>query len=265
MRSAEAGLLLAALILSGVIGVTRPHDGRNRTILTAIGCYLGIGIALLVSPRRTGPHHWVLGTPFQYVAIGFALEAARQRFLPARSGAAWRAYAAPGLRVVVAALLLVRVAGLISVERALWRGDSGPWWSPELTQLGRFAAARAGKAVFIAADWGVATQIYCLSNGRDQLVYEPFWSYEGPAQLQRLQQESGTDVLYALSLNPPKVRVATAERIFRDLASSPYWQETDIDAEAAHWHAVTIRKFIHAPRTVPTASDARRSSRPPRA
>jgi hypothetical protein len=151
------------------------------------------------------------------------------------------------LRALIAVLLIVRLAGMISIERALWRGEAGVAWHPDLTQLGRFAADRAGEAIFIAADWGVATQIYCFSNGRPGFVEEPIWSYAGPTQLLRLQQQSGTDTLYAVALKPPSsVKPATTERIFRDLASSPYWREAPVDAEASSFSAVTVRKFVSA-------------------
>ena len=91
-------------------------------------------------------------------------------------------------------------------------------------------------------------QIYCLANGRPGLVHQTFWSYHGPEDLLRLQQQSGTDVLYAVSLNPPSnVMPETTQQIFRDLERSPQWRETEVDPEASNLDAVTVRKFLYGP------------------
>lgn len=244
-RRAEAPLLLLALGLAAALCVPRPRTASARCALTALGCWLAIGVALAFFPRRTGVHHWVMGTPFQYLAIGLALDATRR----AGGGAAAARGALRWLLVaVVGGLLAVRLAGVCSLEQALWRGDSSRAWDPSLTALGRFAAARADTAVFAAADWGVATQIYCLSNGRPGLVDELFWSYRGPADLLALQQRSGATELYALALAPPSgVRREATARIFRDLAASPHWQELAPEPAATDLTAVTVRRFRYLP------------------
>jgi hypothetical protein len=245
--SVEPFLLGFALLLAGTAVLLRRDERGARAALAALGSYVGIALALYLLPRRAWLHHWIIGTPFQYVAIGLALDSSRRTVASASAyvGAARRV-----LPLVVAVLLVMRLAGVISLERALWRGDAARQWHASLTELGHFAAARADEAIFVAADWGVATQIYCLANGRPGLVYEPFWAYDGPADLLRLQRQSGATVMYAVAPNPPSdVRPATTTRIFDDLSSAPYWREAPVEAEAARLTAVTIRKFLaDAPR-----------------
>ena len=247
----EPWLVVVAVMLAGwVAGFSRVREPAARLTLLAIGCYVSVGIALYLFPRKTWIHHWVLGTPFHYVAIGLGLESLKRLRADI-----------PGflLRVVVGVLLAVRLAGVISLERALWRGEATLSWHPSLTQLGQFAKNRADEAVFVAADWGVATQIYCLSNGRPGLVHQTFWSYRGPEDLLRLQQKSGTNVLYVVSLNPPSnVMPETTQRILRDLKNSPSWRETEVDHEASNLAAVTVRKFLYDP----LPDDAVRTSEP---
>jgi hypothetical protein len=246
LTMAEPCLVILTVGLAGTVSLLRFREPRARAALTALACYVGIGVALYCFPRRTGVHHWILGTPFQYLAIGLALQSGTHAVgsASARANAA-RLFLAMGVVV----LLAVRLAGLISLEHALWQGEAARGWHPSLTQLGRFAASRADEAIFIAADWGVATQIYCLSNGRPGLVHEPYWSYRGPLDLLRLQQRSGATALYAVALNPPsRVMPETTERIFRDLVNAPYWREVAVEPEASSLAAATVRKFLYDPR-----------------
>jgi hypothetical protein len=238
VRTLEPWLVMGAVMLAGWVAVfSRFREPTARLALMAIGCYVSVGIALYLFPRRTWIHHWVLGTPFQYVAVGLGLESLKRVRTNTPGFLLW---------TVVSVLLAVRLAGEVSLERALWRGEAALSWHPSLTQLGRFAANRADQAIFIAADWGVAMQIYCLANGRPGLVHQTFWSYHGPEDLLRLQQQSGTDVLYAVSLNPPSnVMPETTQQIFRDLERSPQWRETEVDIEASNLAAVTVRKFLY--------------------
>jgi len=240
VRTLEPWLMMVAVMLTGWIAVfSRFREPAARLALMAIGCYVSIGAVLYLFPRKTWIHHWVLGTPFHYVAIGLGLESL-ERVQADIAGFL--------LRVVVGVLLVVRLVGGVSLEQALWRGEAALSWHPSLTQLGRFAANRADEAVFIAADWGVATQIYCLSNGRPGLVQQAFWSYRGPEDLLRLQQQSGMKVLYAVSLNPTSgVMPETTQRILRDLENSSHWRETAVEPAASNLTAVTVRKFLYDP------------------
>lgn len=153
------------------------------------------------------------------------------------------------LRLVVGVLLTVRLAGLWSVENMLWQGEASRTWHPNLTQLGVFAAEHANEAIFVAADWGVATQIYCLSNGRHGLVQQIFSSYSGPADLLRLQKQFAVNVVYVVSLNPPsKVRLENTQRIFEDFESNSHWTEVKVEPLVANFTAVKVRKFLFDPR-----------------
>ena len=199
------------------------HSSQRAAQLTlaAAGCYVVICIGLFLLPQETWVHHWVVGTPFQYVAIGLGLEtllnasplSTRSRLLGLTT------------RLIVAILLVTRIVGLEFLEGALWRGQTGKLWSPDLTELGRLAAAQANDAIFVAADWGVGTQIYCFANGRPGFVYEAYW-YNGPEDLVRLQEQAGK-ALYVVALNPPSyVTPENTRRIFQDLEGSGYWRET---------------------------------------
>jgi len=166
-----------------------------------------------------------------------------------RNGRGGRRWAWHGLfAVAVGALLLTRAAGLISLEGALGRGEASGAWHPDFNRLGRFAAAHAGEAAFIAADWGVGTQIFCLAQGRRDLVRELFWEYRGPEDLARFQREAGVASYYAVSLRPPSgVAPENTARIFRDLAGHPMWHEVEVEPELRDLSVIAVRKFHFVP------------------
>jgi hypothetical protein len=245
--SAEPWLAIGALILAASVARrSRPGDAAARMTALSILCYVGIGTAIYLLPRETWVHHWLLGTPFQYVAIALGLECCRSRedSIPTTMGTSGLL-----MRIVVCMLLTVRLAGLFSLESALFQGEASNQWHPNLTQIGKFAAARPRDTIFVAADWGVATQIYCISNGRQGLVHELFWNYGGPEKLRQLQKQSVATTVYTVSLNPlSNVRPENTQRIFLDLESSPHWHEVKVEPELAQLVAVTVRKFLYDPR-----------------
>ena len=93
-----------------------------------------------------------------------------------------------------------------------------------------FAASRADRAVFVATDWGVATQIHCLANGSPGLVHEPFWRYGGLEEIHAIQRGSGKPLLYLVRPEPaPGVGGAATRRIERDVTRSSDWVELPLD------------------------------------
>jgi hypothetical protein len=242
----EPWLIAAAMILAmWVASLTGLRERAARLALVAILSYAGIAVIVYLMPRITWIHHWVLGTPFQYVAVGLAFDA-----LKAQTSAIRAVVRLPRLLLplVVGVLLTVRLAGLWSVENMLWQGEASRTWHPNLTQLGVFAAEHANKAIFVAADWGVATQMYCLSNGRHGLVQQIFSSYSGPDDLLRLQKQFAVNVVYVVSLNPPSnVRPESTHRIFEDFESNAHWTEVKVELLVATFTAVKVRKFLFNP------------------
>jgi hypothetical protein len=151
------------------------------------------------------------------------------------------------LAALTALWLATRLPGLVRTEQALAAGRASPAWDPSLAEIGRFAAERGKGTIFIASDWGVATQILAFSDGRPGRVYEPFWRYKGPEQLRALEEESGARVLYLVRLRDPQRTIPGAlERIERDLLDDPRWREVPVEAEAARLKQVLVRKLVLA-------------------
>ncbi|HSG38957.1 MAG TPA: hypothetical protein VLE27_04900, partial [Thermoanaerobaculia bacterium] len=212
----------------------------SRAGILLVG-YAVVCLGLYALPRPTWAHHWLLGTPFLYAAVALALPGfQRDRGRRNALGIA--------LTAVVVLWLAARLPGVVRTERALAAGRASSAWAPSLAELGRFAAERADGAVFVASDWGVATQILASSGGRPGLVYEPFWRFEGPEQLRTIEEESGARVLYLVRLrHPHRIIPGAMERIERDLLTDPRWREVPVEPEAAGLKEVLVRKLVLRP------------------
>lgn len=237
----ERGFVFA--IAFAVVVAARKGTPLLRAASCALGAYAVIWIGLFLLPSPTWAHHWILGTPFQYAALALALAA-----LP---GGRWDRRT---LAVLAAAWLGLRLPHLVSIEGALARGSASAKWDPSLAGIGAFAASHADGTVFVASDWGVATQIYCFANGRPGLVREPFWNYQGPEDLDGLGLD-GRRVLYLVRLRKPARTIPGAmERIERDLAADPHWREVPVEPEASSLREVLVRKLVYTP-TEPLTTD----------
>lgn len=228
-----------AVCAAAAVGQDAPPSTRKSGI--ALVGYGAVCLGLYVLPRPTWAHHWILGTPFQYAAVALALPALRR-------GEGRRRALGLALAALTALWLALRLPGLVETERALGAGRASSVWDPSLAEIGRFAAERPAGAVFVASDWGVATQILAFSGGRPGLVYEPFWLYEGPEQLRQIREETEARVLYLVRLrNPPQAIPGAMERIERDLAADPRWREVPVEPEAAGLKVVLVRKLVLRP------------------
>lgn len=233
------GLLVAAMTTTALVIVWRRRTPAARRALVALSAWAAIGFAMHYFPVRTGPHHWILGTPFQYLAFACALVATSEG---GRRAA----------KVAVMALALLWIAAraprLLEIERAIWAGRASPSFDPSLNALGRFAAAQGEDVIFVASDWGVGTQIYCFTNGRPRFVHSLYAGYHGPGHWRELHRSTGARVLYlvrrgraAAPLDPVMTR-----RLETDLAADPSWREVAPPPEVGSWRAVELRKFVRS-------------------
>jgi hypothetical protein len=237
IRVLEAIFLLTALVLAGRIAV-RSSRPQARLVVTALASYLLIGLALFFMPQSTWIYHWVIATPFQYAAIGLALTrgdvpmARSQRLLGA----------------VFSILILIRLANLASLETALWRGESASRFHPDLTKAGEFAFRHRNDAVFIAANWGIATELYALSNGQPGLVYELWGNYRGSDVISDIHSQSNRSVLYVVEyLDLDIYTEGGAVRILRDIRADRRWVERPTEPDAIFAGPIRVTKFYYLP------------------
>jgi hypothetical protein len=227
------------------------HNKLFRISGVMLLSYIIVGIAIYLLPRPTWVHHWIIGTPFQYTAISFSLAGIYYRIKDS-AGSRFHFHL---FRVVITAIILVvivsRLFGFISLERSFFRGDTSITWDPSLSKIGYFASNHTKESIFIAADWGIAGQIYCLSDGYPNFVHEIFRDYKDPKQIKAIIDQTRKNILYVVFKYPKtEVKPNNTERILQDINKLPEWlpgwNEIPVDNEIENLKAVKVRKFIHS-------------------
>jgi hypothetical protein len=237
----EAGLLAALLLLVLCVTLRRAGEPTLRRARIALGAFAAVGAGLWILPRATGVHHWILATPFQYLAIALALRA-----LPWRETSGGRRIAGLTLAVLATLWLGLRLAALGSLESALRRGSASEAWDPSLTQLGQFAARRPPGTLFVATDWGVGTQILCFANGKPGRVVEPFWDARGLRVPEIAAAIDGARTLYLVRLRWETGLFAATARIEREIAVDPSWRGVLPEAETSGWKVISLHKYVRS-------------------
>jgi len=232
-------LFLLIMILSGVYG---KRSKFFRMSLLMLLCYGIIGTAIYLAPMPTWVHHWIIGTPFQYMAISLAFVGlyVSQPTINLNMRL-WRII----FNFLIITLLAFRLLGLVSLEKSFIKGAASRYWDFSLTKIGYFAVKHSEEAVFIAANWGVATQIYCLSNGKPNFVYEPFLQYGGLEHIRRIIKESGKNTLYLVINKTANLKHDVTLRIIRDIETLPNWKEVPVENSIKELTTVEIRKFSY--------------------
>ena len=222
---AEAILILALL---AIIIASGKRPLQLPTLMAA--SYLLIGVSIYIFPKTTFVHHWLLGNPFHYAAIALALGSLnvyRKAFL-----------------VAVVVLLALRIPNLVSIEQALASGRTSERFHPVLTRLAELAVSKSKDSVFIAADWGAGIQVYCLGNGQDGLLYEPFSLPDPTKTTLQVLENTKKRHLYTLvtGMAPQFQDISTS--ILDVIANHPDWQEAPLETEFDAISTVQIRKFV---------------------
>jgi hypothetical protein len=239
----EASLLASVLLLVFFLSLRwrAPGEPTLRRAGIALAAFAAVAAGLQILPRATWVHHWILATPFQYVAIAVAL-----RGLAWRKTSGARKIAALTLAVLATLWLGLRLAALASLESALRNGKASEAWDPSLAELGRFAARHLSGTLFVATDWGVGTQILCYANGRPGRVVEPFWDARGVEVPEIAAAIERAEALYLVRLRRGTGLFPATARIEREIASNPSWREVVPEAETSGWRAVSLRKYVRS-------------------
>jgi len=205
--------------------------------------YITLGIVIYLLPQKTWTHHWIIGTPFQYIGISFAvfsLLSENKKFSPT--------IVYMRRKIILALIFLflaIRSYSLFSAEKIFLAGNTSSIWSTEFTRLGEFAAKQPGNALFIAADWGVATQIYCLGNGKTK-IFELFWRSEDATEstLNEIINKNNINYIYLLYKEPPtSVFPVITSNILPTMKNLHECKEVDIEDEIK-FKNIRIHKFV---------------------
>jgi hypothetical protein len=248
----EVILLASLLVLVSVAGLRFRHLCRFiAPSMLFLACYIGVGIFLFLLPRDTFVHHWVLGTPFQYASIAMLFAASDNL---SRNGAKDAGLYKLSFHTALSVLLAVRFVSIAGLEASLASGRASLRFDPSFTRLAEAAARRSQEAIFIAADWGTATQIYCMSNGQEDLVYEPYWS-GNPAEVTRtiahLTPKSSLYIVFSgaarsspwSSVVDPRA-TEISKGILSSMTDASDWREVAAESEFRDLGPIQVRKFV---------------------
>ena len=243
----EAGIACAVLLLVALMVVRYWKQHRYfRMAGIMLLSYGGVRTVLEWFPRATWVNHWILGTPFQYVAIALTLmglSAAKAAL--SDSGRFVHRWLSPAL----AFLLISRLVGIVSLGTSLLRGEASDQLDPSLTTIGHFAAERAGEAVFLTANWGVGPQLYCLSDGRPDLVYGLDASHHIQDDIRGILEQTQKKTVYVIFHERRRTpQSGQVVRILREMRHLPGWEEQPVEHEVAALGVVGVRKFAYLAR-----------------
>ncbi|OGJ91628.1 MAG: hypothetical protein A2268_08990 [Candidatus Raymondbacteria bacterium RifOxyA12_full_50_37] len=239
-RCVESVLLFGTLIAGAYLCLcTVKEEQYSKDALLFLISFILTGIGLYLLPRTTSYHHWILITPYQYAGIAILAQGALKQIHRMR-------FAALLFLTLLCALLLFRIPVIASMHLALKNGKTDPRWDPSLTQLGKFAGRHAKGTTFITADWGVGTQILCLSNGAPNILAEAWGLYATPAKIDSFIQSSPNDTFYLVI---PRIGITVADSSRRIIINTfnntiPGLCEVMVEPEAKKFNAVILRKFI---------------------
>jgi hypothetical protein len=237
---AEVALTIILLLIVGAAMLQLPKDRSMRIAGVMAATYLLISVAVFLLPHPTYFHHWIIGTPFQYCAFALALPVlntmSRQRIPHA---ATYRFVFALSLVVLVA----VRVPNVALMERSLVSGKASPGFSPAFNRLVEVASAKKESSFFIAADWGTANQIYCGSDGSDDIVGEPLGNADPVQAALDMAARTKKPVLYVVRSGLPQPATETSAAIVAAIRNSSDWVEVPIEKNLTNLEPLEIYEF----------------------
>ena len=142
------------------------------------------------------------------------------------------------------ALIAARVPPLWSTFESIRTDSYSTLWDSSNNAALVFAAGQPPGAVFIAADWGVATQVFCLSNGRQDFVFEPYWDYHGRASLSPILDDPRRTSVWLATLRPrADVRPEATVRILHDVATDAGWREVPVEPWLRVHRTIELRHY----------------------
>jgi len=235
---AEVVAMMGFILCAGMIAWNAAQDDDSAMIArVALLSYGMIALGLRCLPVATAQNHWIIGTPFQYLTIAFAGASLWSNQVSMK----FMRVAFIGCFTV---LIVARTSAIVSAVEAIRDDRYTAEWDPSLNTAALFAAEQQQGTVFIAADWGIATQVFCVSNGRQDFVFEPFWHYDGPTTLNQILAHSGRDfVLLAAPRQRPLINPQATRRIYEDMEELKGWEEVTPEPWVQKLVAVEIRVF----------------------
>jgi hypothetical protein len=215
-----------ALLMASAVALACVQRSSRRLAMA----YLAVGLGLLLLPRRTQAHHWIVGTPFQYAAIAVLVVQSGRTRAPAR--------------LLLALLLLLRLPVLGGSVAAIADNRTAPRFDPAQTRVAAFLAKQE-QALVVAATWGIANQIVTFAGGRADAVHEPIYADREVDDFERTLARSERATLYVVAVpSVAHIFPTRTARVLGAIEGDARWREVAVDAEVAAVPNLRVRKFV---------------------
>jgi hypothetical protein len=205
--------------------------------------YISILAALYFLPKHTSAHHWIIGTPFQYMALALSASLTSKN---SKISASINPSLRKAMISAVCLMIVLRVINLCSTEKVLLDRKASAKWDRSFTELAEFANSVNNNALFIASSWGYATQIYCLTQGNNDIIHETWLDYPGKASIQNLINKNSNAVIYVIagSEEIPDWPNKTKETL-DDVRSIPGIVPDPLEPVSYRFKCTRLYKFVH--------------------
>lgn len=245
IQLAEATFMATFLVAAVIISVFHWRKTLGaRLILLSASSYFLAAILTWMLPKETWINHWIIATPFQYLALGLLPSVVRS-LSASMHPRGWTYSLLPIAAMVFLSFLLSRTVNLWDTQVALGNGLASGSWDPSYSRIARFAANHSEDGNFVLADWGFATAIFALSHGSLPLA-EPFWDYRKPQDLLPALSRNPGKPVYVLSRRFEKpVNPAATEKIIRDVKQMASGRDMPIEDEIAALRSVQVLKLTY--------------------
>jgi len=243
MRTAELAGAAVSTLFVGAVAWTLGRRNRDAQLAAAslVAYVVTLVLVAALILRISFPYHWLVATPFQYLAAALAAQACARR-------AGWWSTA----RLVAPAVVIflaVRAVNVVGVERDLVARRASLMFDRSNTAVAQYAVAHRDDETFVAADWGFGVQIYALSNGTLS-VPEPFWTWGGSWNRTRLEAylaAPARPVVVLLPKRRPAVSSAATDDILNSVDAMTMGKRLPVDPALASLPAAGAVKFAPPP------------------
>ena len=234
VAKSETALMCLALAIIFIAAIRfHQSDDLMRLAVAAAATYVVLAVAILLLPRATFVHHWVIGTPFQYAAIALGLAALSRR-----------TWSYKFLLAVALCLIAIRIPATLAVESSFISGKASIRFDPGFNRLVQLAATKSKDAVFISTDWGSGNQIYCGSDGNDDSFAEPFWDAKPAQTVLEVASKTKKRTLYLITTGLAPEFSAASAIIIDTMTNSQDWQNEPVEEDFSNLGPIQVRKFV---------------------
>ena len=203
-------------------------------------CYLLTIFALYLLPKDTWVHHWIISTPFQYMAFFFTILGIVIDNKTRKN----RIYLKWCFSSLLVLFFVFRGVCFVTLEMMLLEKNASETWDPSYTSVAKFALERKEDSIFISTDWGIGTQWFCFQNGVPDNAFEKSSHYGNIAEINEIfEKRTKFDTLYIVFNKKMKTPYSTTEKVVDDLRKSGQWIEQPPENRYRQWRSVALLKF----------------------